>query len=360
MPANIATTSFNSTPDNKAVTVDVYSAPPLTPTNNAPSKTPTDVTGQAQNVNQFGADLLKQMAKNYATTGKVFNSQDKTLQNVSDAMNIKKGILREAGGNFLNSVLKGTGFYSTGIGKVVDGIAKATTGNTLEKMAAGGFKDFSVTVNGVNKVIKNIKDVDSLTDLSKFLNGIAPDNPFLKAVNLTEIAGVIKGVASVADAFNIPGAFDRLISNLSDSDKKVVVGLVTASTTSLTDLSSIDTMLAHLSPSEILSSNPDIIKIILAGFNSSTEYPTASPAAATALKTRLDKIDPHWWQYHLSNDKWSDNLEIFTEFSIFSKECFLSADMFTAQIAIAPDYKARNFVSLAKVFYPYIGLDESA
>lgn len=359
MPANIATTSFSSTPDNKAVTVDVYGSPPLTPTNNTPGKAPTSVLGQVANVNQFGADLLKQMAKNYATTGKVFNNQDKILQNVSDAMNVQKGILRSAGGNFLNSVLKGSGFYKTGIGKVVDGIAKSTTGNSLEKMVAGGFKDFSVTVNGVNKVIKNIKDVDSLTDLSKFLNGVAPDNPFLKAVNLTEIAGVIKGVAEVADAFNIPGALDRLISNLSDDDKKVVTGLVLSGTTVIKDLTTIDTMLEHLTGSEILSSNPDIIKILVAGFRSSSEYPEPSVTAANALKARLDKITPHWHQYHLSNDTWHDDLEVFVEFSPFTKNCFLAADMYTASIAIAGEYKARNFVTLANSFYPYIGLPET-
>jgi hypothetical protein len=192
MPANIATTSFSSTPDNKAVTVDVYGSPPLTPTNNTPGKAPSDVLGQAAGINQQGANLLKELAKNYATTGKLFDS-GKSIKAASDSLNISRGILREAGGNFLNSVFKGNGLYNTGIGRVVDGIAKSTTGNSLEKMVAGGFKDFSVSVNGVKKVIKNIKDVDSLTDLSSFLNGIAPDNPFLKAVNLTEIAGVIKG-----------------------------------------------------------------------------------------------------------------------------------------------------------------------
>ena len=358
MPANIATTSFSSTPDNKAVTVDVYGSPPLTPTNNTPGKAPSDVLGQAAGINQQGANLLKDLAKNYATTGKLFDS-GKAIKAASDSLNISRGILRSAGGNFLNSVLKGSGFYKTGIGKVVDGIAKSTTGNSLEKMVAGGFKDFSVTVNGVNKVIKNIKDVDSLTDLSKFLNGVAPDNPFLKAVNLTEIAGVIKGVAEVADAFNIPGALDRLISNLSDDDKKVVTGLVLSGTTVIKDLTTIDTMLEHLTGSEILSSNPDIIKILVAGFRSSSEYPEPSVTAANALKARLDKITPHWHQYHLSNDTWHDDLEVFVEFSLFAKNCFLAGDMYTASIAIAGEYKARNFVALANSFYPYIGLPET-
>lgn len=358
MPANIATTSFSSTPDNKAVTVDVYGSPPLTPTNNTPGKAPSDVLGQAAGINQQGANLLKELAKNYATTGKLFDS-GKAIKAASDSLNISRGILREAGGNFLNSVFKGNGLYNTGIGRVVDGIAKSTTGNSLEKMVAGGFKDFSVSVNGVKKVIKNIKDVDSLTDLSSFLNGIAPDNPFLKAVNLTEIAGVIKGVSDVATAFNIPGALDRLISNLDDSDKKIVTGLVLSGTTVVKDLTTIDTMLEHLTGSEILSSNPDIIKILVAGFTSSSEYPEPSVDAANALKTRLDKITPHWYQYHLSNDTWHDDLDVFAEFSPFAKNCFLAGDMYTAAIAIAGEYKARNFVTLANSFYPYIGLPES-
>ena len=101
MPANIATTSFSSTPDNKAVTVDVYGSPPLAPTNNTPGKAPSDILGQAAGINQQGANLLKALAKNYATTGKLFDS-GKAIKAVSDSLNISRGILREAGGNFLS------------------------------------------------------------------------------------------------------------------------------------------------------------------------------------------------------------------------------------------------------------------
>ena len=357
MPANIATTSFSATPDNKAVTVDIYGTPPLTPTNNTSGKAPYDVMGQASGISQQGSNLLKDLAKNYATTGKLFDA-GKVMDNAAENLKMSRGILRAAGGNFLNSVIKGTGLYDTGIGKVVDGIAKSTTGNSLEKLVAGGFKDFSITIAGVNTVIKNIKDVDSLTDLSSFLNGIAPDNPFLKAVNLTEVAGVIKGVSEVATAYNIPGAFDRLISNLDDDDKKAVVGLVLSGTTNLKDLSTIDTMLEHLTGSEILSSNPDIIKILVSDYNPTNAFPEATVAAAMELKTRLDKINPNWYQYHLSNDTWHDDLDVFAEFSLYTKNCFLAADMFTSPIAIAGEYKARNFVDLANKFYPYIGLPD--
>lgn len=358
MPANIATTSFSSTPDNKAVTVDIYSAPPLTPTNNTPGKAPYEVMGQASGIGQQGANLLKGIAENYAKTGKLFDA-GKVINQVSDNLKMNRGLLRAAGGDFLNSVIKGYGLHNTGIGKVVDGIAKATTGKSFEKMAAGGFKDFSVSVNGVKKVIKNIKDVDSLTDLSSFLNGVAPDNPFLKAVNLTEVAGIVKGVSDIATAYSIPGAFDRLISNLDDDDKKAVSGLVLSGTTTLKDLTTIDTMLEHLTGSEILSSNPDIIKILVASYAATNEFPEPSVEAAMALKARLDFISPNWHQYHLSNDTWQDDLDVFVEFSLFTKNCFLAADLYTAPIAIAGEYKARNFIALANKFYPYIGLPET-
>lgn len=362
MAANIAKTTFSTSPDDKAVVVDVYGKPPLTPTNNAPGKPPTGLLGMLTPTTAIGkeaASLLKSMADNYTKTGKVFKSPDEIIKNTADNLNISRGILREAGGNFLNSVFKFHGFYNTGIGKVVDGIARSTTGNSLEKMTASGFKDFSVTVNGVKKVIKNIEDVDSLTDLTKFLNGISPDNPFLKAVNLTEVAGVIKGVSDIAVAYNIPGAFDRLISSITDADdKKVVVGLVAAGTTNVKDLTTIDTMLDHLTGSEILSSNPDIIKLMVSGYQGGDTYSTPSSDAAMALKERLDRIDPHWFEYRLSNDTWSNDLDIFAVFGPFTRDSFLSAGMFTAPIAVAGEYKARSFVTLARDNYPLIGLPE--
>lgn len=361
MAANIAPTSYGTTPDNKAVTVDIYNSPPKSPINNLPGLPDLAAMNQIGGVNALAKDLLKNITKNYMQTGKILNTKDFALKNVSSALGVTKGGLQALGGKALDVVLKGSGFYSTGIGKVVDGIAKATTGNTLDKSVLGQYRDLTLVVGGVRKVLKDVKDVDSLTDLSTLIGKVSGDNAFLKAVNLTEIAGVVKGVNELAKEFNIPGAYDKLISKLDKDDKKLVSALVLSGTTTFTDLTTVDSMLEHLTGSEILNANPNVVNIIVSDFGPTDEYPEASEEAGLYLLERLEKINPNWYQVNAgSPDKWVDDLGIFQSFSVFTRDCFLMAERFKHQIACCPDYRQRNIVSLAKSFYPYIGLPESS
>lgn len=361
MPANIAPTSYGSSPDNSAVTVDIYGTPPKTPTNNLPGLPDTRALGQIGGSNSMAKGLLKNLSKNYLETGRLLNDKDTALRNVSQALGINKGNLQAMGNRALSVVLTGTGFYSTGIGKVVDGIAKATTGNTLDKNILGGYRNLSVMVGGVKKVIKDVKDVDSFTDLSNFIGKMSGDNEFIKALNLTEIAGVVKGVNDLARDLELPGVYDKLISKMSDEDKKLVSALVVSGTTRFTDLSTIDSMLEHLTGSEILNANPNVINIVVSDFSPTAEFPTPSEEAALHLIQRLEKISPHWYQVKAGQaDQWIDDLTVFQNFSVFTRDSFLMADRFKQQIACCQDYRSRNIVSLAKSFYPYIGLPETA
>lgn len=360
MPANIAPTSYGTTPDDKAVTVDIYNGPPKSPINNLPGLPDLNAMNQIGGVNALAKDLLKNITKNYMQTGKILNTKDFALKNVSSALGITKGGLQALGGKAIDVVLKGTGFYATGIGKVVDGIAKATTGNNLDKSVLGQYRDLSLMVGGVKKVIKNVKDVDSLTDLSTLIGKVSGDNAFIKALNLTEIAGVVKGVNDLAKEFNIPGAYDKLISKLDNHDKKMVSALVLSGTTSFTDLSTIDSMLEHLTGSEILNANPNVVNIVVSDFGPTDEYPEASDEAALYLMERLNKISPHWYQVKAGGDKWIDDLTVFQSFSVFTRDSFLMGEHFKQQIACCSDYKQRNIVTLAKAFYPYIGLPETS
>lgn len=356
MAANIAPTSFGTTPDDKAVVVDVYSTPPLIPTNNSPGTVDADAVNQGTGASDLGKNLLKQIAENYTKKGKPFGTRDERIASLGKNFDVSKGQLKTLSSKFLDSVLQMNGFYDTGIGKVVNGIVNVTTGNPLGKDAASGLRDLSVTVAGVKTYIKNLEDINSLTDLSNLIGSISGDNAFIKALNLTEIAATIKGVNDIAKEYSITGVIDKLMSDLDNDDKRYVSALVISGTTSSIDITTIDTMLTYLSSSELLSANPNIIKMLLTGFTANATYPTASEDAATALLQRLNAINPHWFQVKVDADKWIDDLDVFTYCSSFARESFLLANLYKAPLAIASTYRGNSFLTLANRYYPFIGL----
>jgi len=189
MAANIAQTSFGSTPDDKAVVVDVYGTPPLQPVNNASGFTDETAINQVAGLNNLGTGILKNIAKNYIKTGKPIDlsqwNKKAALDRVKKSLGVDRASLTTLGGKTLDAVLKGSGFYNTGIGKVVNGIANATTANAMNKKSLGGYRDLSVTVAGVKKFVKNVGDVESLSDLSKFLATATGDDAFIRASNLS-------------------------------------------------------------------------------------------------------------------------------------------------------------------------------
>lgn len=359
MPANIAPTSFGTTPDDKAVVVDVYGTPPLEPINNILGLTDSNAISQAKGLNNLGSSILKGIAKNYIQTGKPFDlsqfDKKAALERVKKSLGIDKASLTTLGGKTLDAVLKGSGFYNTEIGKVVNGIANATTGNSLDKKTLGGYRDLSVTINGVKKFVKNVKDVESLSDLSKFLASATGDDAFIKAANLTEIAGTIKGINDLATSYQIPGVMDRLMADLDDDDKRYVSAMIASGTTEVSSFDTLDTFLDNLTGSELLNSNPDIVSVVLQNLSPTTEYPQPSVEAAAALEERLNRIHSNWWQVNVGGDEWRDNLETFRNLSPMAKESFLMADRFKQQIAVADSYTTRNFQTISTEVYPYIG-----
>ncbi len=362
MAANIAQTSFGSTPDDKAVVVDVYGTPPLKPINNAMGFTDENAVNQIAGLNNLGNTILKGIAKNYIKTGKAIDlsqwDRKAALDRVKKSLGVDKASLTTLGGKTLDAVLKGSGFYNTGIGKVVNGIANATTANAMDKKSLGGYRDLSLTINGVRKFVKNVNDVESLSDLSKFLANATGDTAFIKAANLTEIAGTIKGINDLATEFKIPGVMDRLMADMNSEDKRYVSAFIASGTTSITELNTLDTLLDNLTGSELINSNPDIVSVVLQNFQASDEFPVPSEEAATALETRLTRIHPNWWQISVGDNQWRDNLEVFKSLSVMARDSFLIANKYRSQIAVADIYTSRSFVACANSSYPFIGLSE--
>lgn len=362
MAANIAQTSFGTTPDDKAVVVDVYGTPPLQPVNNNTGFVDDGALNQVSGLNNLGAGIFKSIAKNYIQTGKAIDlsqwNKKAALDRVKKSLGVDRASLTSLGGKTLDAVLKGSGFYDTGIGKVVNGIANATTANAMDKKTLGGYRDLSITINGVKKFVKNVGDVESLSDLSKFLANATGDDAFIKAANLTEIAGTIKGINDLASEFHIPGVLDRLMADMDDNDKRYVSGLIASGTTSITEFTTIDNFLDNLTGSELINSNPDIISVLLQNFQPTTEYPVPSEEAAIALEQRLTKISPNWWQVNVGGDQWRDNLDVFKSLSTMTRDSFLIANKYRSQIAVADSYNSRSFVVSANTAYPLIGLTE--
>ena len=360
MATNFAKTAFGATADEKAVVVDIYATPPLKPVNTKP-KNALGIFGDFINPSGLSGGLIKQLTTNYIKTGRFleFSKQgaiDGAIRGAAAMLGVPGGNLYDIGGATLNNVLKSQGFYGTDVGQLVQGISYSITGNTLEKNLAGGYKDVVVAVNDAQKLIKNVRDVENFSDLANVLSTITGDSSFVKVFDLTEAAGVIKGINDLSSGLQIPGVLDRLIEDMSggNDDTAYYLSRVVATGVSTwgTDLTQVDTMLSNMTGAELLASNPLVLEQMVNTFTANETYPRASVEAANALLKRLEAIDPNWDKCLNMDLQLINRQDIFNHFSSFAKECFLLADLYKAQLAISPATVSKTFNECACSLYP--------
>lgn len=353
----IAETSFETGPDNKAVTVDVYKTPPLTPVNNQPTLTNSLISNSLANLNNTKLGYLKNIAQRYAQTGKLLPDRDTIIKNIGNSFGVTNGTVSTIGGKVMDNILRANGFYGTGIGTTVDQLSKAITGNSFSTSMKTGFSDVSLVVNNVKKDVRALKDLDfsNLSELSVAITKISGDSDFVRLLNLTEAASVVKAVNEMATELYIPGVADRLMKDLSKEDRKTVTGLFNSSLTSVSDLSTLDTLINNLTPEEILNTNPNIIRLTVAGYTGGTEFYTPSKAAADALISRLVRLNPTWDSVRVSEGVYQSDLEVFQNFSGFARDSFIAAGYYLPELAIASSYAPKPFTTIAKQLYPLAG-----
>ena len=357
MAAKIAPTTFAAGPDNKAVTVDVYKTPPLKPVNNQPAKEDKGILAELTNSENKKINALKAISKRYAETGKVLPDRDTIVKNIGNVFGVTNGTVSTVSGKIMDNLLRANGFYGTGIGKTVDRLSRTISGKSFSTSLLTGFTDITLEVNKVKQEIKKVRDFDftNLSDLSSAIAKISGDSSFIRLANLTEAAGIVKALNDMATSLYIPGVADRLLRDMSKEDRRTVVGLVNAGLTSVNDLSTLDTLINNLSPEEILNTNPNIIRLAVAGYNGGNTFIKPSKEAADALLLRLRTINPHWDSVRVGPGIYRSDLEVFKSFSGFARDSFIAAGYYTVELAIASSYVPKEFTTLTKELFPLIG-----
>lgn len=382
MATSFAKTSFGTTPDDKAVVVDVYKEPPLTPVNTQVKSmlgsvdgflgSISNITGKYSGIankylgaaNKFvgkgslGGGLVKELTTNYLQTGKLITlSKDGAIKGAAAALGIPNGDIYDVGTRTLNGVLKGTGFYASGIGELVNGISTSITGNSLDKNLMGGYKDVVKTVNNVHEFIEKVQDIDSFKDMATLLGTITGDEDYLKVFNLTEAAGVFKGLSDMATSLGITDSLDKLFNTVDNEVSRYhLSSLIASGTTNWDNLYTVDTLLDNLTGAELLNANPEVVLGILRGFDRTSEYPTASKEAADAVMERLVKIDPRWNEIMVSDGTYKPDLDVFLACGDFMRECFIAGGYYLTELAIVPEIKQRTFTELANRDFEYIAI----
>lgn len=378
--AKIANTVLTTKPSDKAVAVDVYGAPPQTPTNNF-----KDVFGNEHSMqmnilgkkmdSKIGAKNLisaidfalggNKNAQFYGMDGKSIGTFQNPKDRLAKTFDVSKGILYNYTGGHVNNLLAKSGFKNTQVGKVLDGFVKSNGGDSLEKLLTGGFTNASVFINNVKrngeivqKHFNRIKDIDSLTDLSNLINDMAGDSEFLKVSNLGGLIQGLKGIADIANELGIPGVVDRVIEKQfrSDKDKKAGYLGLASNKSVLFDLTYLDSLTRNASGSAILAANPFIIRDILANFKATMEYPKPTKELFSKLLATLVKIDPQWDKIKYG-DSYIPNLEVFQFASDFSKECFRLAESHVTEFAVCNLYSNYQITQIGKTLYPYLGIN---
>ena len=352
MPANIASTTFGTTPDQGAVAVDIYGTPPQKPTNNiadvliGDAKKSTGIIGKGS----FVSNILKEMGSTYSKTGNIrFND---AFEKVATISGISKGALQNVRGTAIDNILQTFGVYKSPLGNTIDGIVKAVGGDSLQKTVLGGSSAIKLIVNGVESNVKGLKDLANLQGLSDIIYGMTGNDEFLKMISTDETLMLFKGINDLAREFSIPGVMDQLITKFNDRDKKTLIIGTASDKNALYDLSYVELLGDNASSSNILATNPNIIKDIVSAFKSTIEYPIATPELCQRLITALVKIDPYWDSHQFGN-KMVRDLAVFKACSPFTNSCFAASGLYAVERASAPFYNPIDIPTLAKKTWPY-------
>lgn len=352
MPANIASTTFGTTPDQGAVAVDIYGSPPQKPTNTIADVLITDAKKSTGLIGSgsFVSKVLKEMGSTYSKTGSI-GFKD-AFEKVAQVSGISKGALQNVRGTAIDNILQTFGVYKSPLGNTIDGIVKAAGGDSLQKTVLGGSSAIKLVVNGLEANVKGLKDLANLQGLSDIVYAMTGNKEFLEMISTDETLMLFKGINDIAREFSIPGVMDQLISKYNDRDKKTLIIGSASDKNALYDLSYVELLGNNANSANILATNPNIIKDIVSSFKSTIEYPIATAELCNRLINALQKIDPHWDSYLFGN-RFVRDLSVFKSCSPFTNSCFAAANLYAVERASASFYTTTDIPTLAKKTWPY-------
>lgn len=338
--AKIASTVYESGPDDSLATADAYSGPgndygragnnPSVPTSSA-----TDSRGKVKD-----------------TTVEKSRNSSVSVTNILSA--VSAGL---AGRN--NQQLSQRASRATGSPSAYNSLPSSLREEILYDLSGGALGrrgDVRTTVSGAERLL-NTAQLDDARGISNFLVNLTGNNQLASTLDIAGEMAVFNQVLRKAIDLGVVEVIDTLWEEAKDRKraKQMLIGsLRLLAFTS--NLAGINKVLDYIGRQEALAREPNLIQYIMTFYKIPDGKGRANYESLWQdLKGTLDRVDPKWDKYQREGNA-VGNLDPFTYASQDALILFQRKDQYRTTCLIAPVYRSRQLVQLARQNYPQIGL----
>lgn len=259
------------------------------------------------------------------------------------------------GGRVLTGILTNSGFLGDP-SEIVDGLLGASKGKPLSDMLKYQQDQIKVTVNGIDNIIKDIKDfdVESMGSIVAMINGIVDDGRLAEALDLGAEFAMLKELNVSSLLLGIAGSVDVIIEYKKDKKERRLLlldGLPTA--VRMANIDYINKCIDHSGIGAVWARCPTVITDLLTSY----KLPEGqSQPSEYSIKVFIDLLDrlKNRWEYKSSEVGTERlNLDVFNRLSQDASWSLGLNERFKEVIGISGVYVPQAANTAFKTAYPY-------
>lgn len=296
--SNLAKTTFETGPDTKLATPDVYNEPKTTPQNNLPSNPSTNSTKVA--------DGYKPIVNKNGNLSDALKKWKDPKNNVADMVNNLRGVVsnpselrRTVGKTVFGNILANTG-YKGDIDAVVNMIGNKPSTNDIINAMGAISPNAKILIDGVEH-IRNAKNLDTFFGVSSLISELTGNTELMKVLHIGSHVAMIKTIVDIALEFRIPEVIDYIIADIRNEKEQRHIRLMAVLQAAM--YSNIDYIYSVIEDRKIglgrvQSTFPNLITIILEHFRFYNASDKNGPTFSLKLVELLFRLDPNWLKYN--------------------------------------------------------------
>lgn len=295
---NLAKTTFETGPDTKLATPDVYKEAKTTPQNNLPATPTTESTKVADNYKPISnkgtalSDALKKWKdpKNNVAT---------MIGNLRGIVDNPSELRRMVGKTVFGNILAQTG-YKGDIDVVVNMIGNKPSTNDILNAVGVISPNAKILVNGIEH-IRKAKDLDTFFGISTLISELTGNTELMKVFNISSQMAMVKTIVDIALEFRIPEIIDYIIADIKNEKEQRHLRLMAVLQAAM--YSNIDYIYSVINDKKIglgrvQSTFPNLITILLEYFRFYNPTDKNGPSFSLKLVNLLFLLDPNWLKYN--------------------------------------------------------------
>lgn len=262
--------------------------------------------------------------------------------------------LDSLGGKVLSNVLTNSGFLGDP-SEIVNGLLGASKGKPLSEMIKYQQDQVKVVVNGVDTIIKDLKDfdVESVGSVVAMINGIIGDGALAEALDLGAEFAMLRELNTASLLMGIAGSIDCILEYKKEKKEQRLIlldGLPTA--VRMGNIDYINKSIERCGLGSVWSRCPEIITELLVAYRLPEGQPAPTDYSVKLLIEVLDRLKDNW-EFLGGVGSQKLNLNVFNK---LSQDAALSLGLnarFKDSIAISGVYVPAQFQTSFKTAYPW-------